>query len=336
MSGRRNWGARIAEYRRRGRRAVFLENQRLRVGIDADRGTEVFEFLFKPRDIDFTPVGPAGARDPLPYPPDPKLAFIDTYEGGWQEVFPNGGAPCSHEGVQFGQHDEVWQLPWDYEIVTDDEREVAVRFSVETRRIPFRLTKEVRLQTETPRLEVTETLENLSPATLHAMWGQHLAFGPPFLRPGCRIELPNGARTIPHPAPMGSEGRRVASQTGRWPLVAAPEGGTVDLSAVPGRGTPSDIVYLTGFEPAWYELTDPDGFGLRVEWDAAVMPYLWFWQEFGAGRAYPWYGRLYTIGLEPFSSYPTNGLVEAAANGSALLMPPGRREFHLAAEVKDD
>jgi hypothetical protein len=48
------------------------------------------------------------------------------------------------------------------------------------------------------------------------------------------------------------------------------------------------------------------------------MPYLWFWQEFGASRFYPWYGRNYNVGLEPFSSHPTNGIEEAIENGSAL------------------
>jgi hypothetical protein len=29
------------------------------------------------------------------------------------------------------------------------------------------------------------------------------------------------------------------------------------------------------------------------------------------------------LGLEPFSSYPTNGLAETVANGTALVLPPG-------------
>jgi len=76
------------------------------------------------------------------------------------------------------------------------------------------------------------------------------------------------------------------------------------------------------------------GIGIRVEWDIAVMPYLWYWMEYGASKAYPWYGRLYTIGLEPFSSYPTNGLPDAVANGSALEFGPGeRKEFWLRATI---
>ena len=64
------------------------------------------------------------------------------------------------------------------------------------------------------------------------------------------------------------------------------------------------------------------------------MPYLWYWQEFGASEGYPWYGRHYNIGLEPFSSYPTDGLAEAVANGSALVWRPrAQRRFALRASV---
>ena len=45
----RNWGARVLEYRYQGMRAVSLENELLRVGVLADKGTDVFEFNYKPR-----------------------------------------------------------------------------------------------------------------------------------------------------------------------------------------------------------------------------------------------------------------------------------------------
>src|SRR5262249_59986055 len=62
----RNWGARLREYDvAGGLRAVFLENELLRVGVLADRGTDVFELLYKPRDLDFAWLAAGG----LPGPP---------------------------------------------------------------------------------------------------------------------------------------------------------------------------------------------------------------------------------------------------------------------------
>jgi hypothetical protein len=201
----------------------------------------------------------------------------------------------------------------------------------------LRLVKELRLEAGSARLDVDETLVNESPSSVRLMWGHHLAFGAPFLAPGARIRLPEGVDGIPHRTALNANGRRVAAERFRWPLASSPEGEQVDLSVLPPPGTASEIVYLTGFPPsAWYEVGSDD-LRFRVTWDAGVMPYLWFWQEFGRTVGYPWYGRHWNIGLEPFSSYPTNGLAEAVANGSALeLGRSEQRAFSLSVEVVTD
>jgi Domain of unknown function (DUF4432) len=333
----RNWGARVHEYVLQGMRAVFLENEWLRIGILADKGTDLFELLYKPRDLDFAWLSANGVQNPVVYSAgnsDAVASFLDSYPGGWQEILPNGGAPCSYGGVSYGQHGEVSVVPWDYEVVADDEREVAVRFSVAGRKSPFRVVKEVRLKANEPGFSIEETVENEGASPAHLMWGHHITFGPPFLRPGARISLPDGVEVIPHVERLNPDRRRVASEGGRWPSLAAEGGGELDLSLVPDRGEPSEIVYLTGFPEGRYEVRDPDGLGLRVEWDASVMPYVWFWQEFGATRGYPWYGRHYNIGLEPFTSYPTNGLEEAVRLGTAVELGAGeQRDFRLVATV---
>jgi hypothetical protein len=335
----RNWGARILEYQFKGMRAVFLENELLRVGVLADKGTDVFEFNYKPRDMDFVWLTAGGVRNPTSYlstSPDPLATFMDYYPGGWQEIFPNGGAPSSYLGARFGQHGEVSNLPWDYEIVEDDENSVAVRFSVRTQKTPFYLEKELRLLSGERRLLVEETLTNESEVSLRAMWGHHLAFGRPFLEEGCRIRLPGGATAIPHDEPTHPEGRRVRGGTKyTWPFAEGESGGEVDLSVLPEPGTIGEMLYLTDLSEGFYEVENQKkGLGLRVGWDVGQMPYLWFWQEYGASGFYPWYGRHYNIGLEPFSSYPTNGLEEAVDNGTALsLGARERRRFSLRAEV---
>nr|WP_236667172.1 hypothetical protein [Nonomuraea sp. K271] len=58
------------------------------------------------------------------------------------------------------------------------------------------------------------------------------------------------------------------------------------------------------------------------------------WQELGASTDHPWWGRAYTVGLEPFSSMPTDGLAAAVANGTALTLDPHEtKELRLRAEV---
>jgi galactose mutarotase-like enzyme len=335
----RNWGARVLEYERAGMRAVFLENEKLRVGVLADKGTDVIEFNYKPRDVDFVWLAAGGVRDPSSYlstSPDSLATFLDYYPGGWQEIFPNGGAPSSYLGARFGQHGEVSNLPWDYEIVEDDERAVAVRFSVMTQKTPFRLDKTLRLRSGECHLRVEETLKNESEVALHAMWGHHIAFGRPFLEEGCRICLPEGATVVPHEEPIHPEGRRVDDgRTYAWPIVEDQAGASVDLSVLPEAGTMSEMLYLKDLSEGWYEVENPKkALALRVEWDVEQMPYLWFWQEYGASGFYPWYGRHYNIGLEPFSSYPTNGIAEAVSNDTAMLVgAQEQRRFSIRVEV---
>lgn len=282
----RNWGARVHETTHYGIDAVVLENAKLRVTVLAGKGTDVAEFNYKPLDLDFAPVSPGGVREPRT---DQGDAFLDHYPGGWQEVLPNGGVPGAHAGATYGQHGEVSVVPWDHTIERDEEDGVTVAFEIALRTVPLRLTKRLSLDRNTPALRVSETLVNESDVEVDAMWGHHIAFGPPFLNDNTTVDLP------------------------------------VEL------GRASSIEYLEGRDR--YTIRD-ERIGLRVSWDARTMPYLWVWQEHGGTTAYPWWGRLRTVGLEPFSSRPTDGLAEAVRNGTALrLKPREARAFDLTASV---
>jgi hypothetical protein len=313
----RNSGARLHDVVLRGVPAVVLENELLRITVLL-HGGHVVEFNHKPRDLDHVWLTPQG------WPAPPSAAFFDTYPGGWQEIAPNGGAPATYRGAAFDQHGEVTALPWECEVVEDDPAQVAVRLTVRTRRTPYRVSKVLRLTAGSTRLSVSSTLTNEAPVEVHAMWGQHQAYGAPFLVPGSRITLPDGVTVLPHETTINPPRRAVApGGPYPWPVVPTPDGDSVDLSVIPQPGAPSDVLYLTGFTEGWYELRRPDGgSGVRVEWDATVLPYLWLWHEFGDTTGHPWWGRAYVVGVEPFSSYPTDGLPSAVANGSALALAP--------------
>lgn len=106
-------------------------------------------------------------------------------------------------------------------------------------------------------------------------------------RPG--IAGPRSASTVRWPVCRGAV---AAGGPYPWPRVPAPDGTSTDLSVIPSPGAPSDVVYLTGFTEGWYELRRPGGGpAVRVCWDAAVLPYLWLWHEFGDTTGYPWWGR---------------------------------------------
>ncbi|GAA3311805.1 hypothetical protein [Nonomuraea dietziae] len=63
----------------------------------ADKGGDVVEFLHKPSDTDLVWLSPQGLRRPLP-PAGGRTdvgAFVDHYEGGWQESSPTAAPPVS-------------------------------------------------------------------------------------------------------------------------------------------------------------------------------------------------------------------------------------------------
>lgn len=336
----RNWGTRIREVTYHGMRLIELENESLRIGVLAGKGADVVEFNYKRQDLDFAWLTAGGVRNPhdhLSTNPDPIATFTDAYPGCWQEVFPNGGVPSTFEGAHFGQHGEVSLLPWDVAISEDSERSVTVTFTVRTQKTPYLVAKTLRLVAGDPALHVEETITNESDVSVRAMWGHHLAFGRPFLDERCRIRVPDGLTVFTHPG----QGERRVVEGGRWPwpLAEGMHGGQVDLSQLPSRGEVSEMLYLEGFrDAAWYEIAHPGkGVTFRVEWDPAVMPFLWYWMEFGGGGGYPWYGRHYNIGLEPFSSWSPGGLAAAVENGTALRFAPREeKRFWLRCRVTED
>ena len=92
-----------------------------------------------------------------------------------------------------------------------------------------------------------------------------------------------------------------------WPMMTTRKGEVVDGSRIPppeSRG--SDELCFIDLEEGWYSLTDTQRkVGFALEWDLGMFPYLWFWQVFGGGRGYPWYGRCYNCALEPNASATT-------------------------------
>lgn len=304
----RNFGCRISEFIFRGMRTVVLENETLRVGILADKGTDIFEFLHKPTDTDFMWRSWLGLRDPRHYIPTSNAsagAFTDHYFGGWQELFPNADEPCIYKGAELGLHGEVCLVPWDYEIIEDSPDHIAVRFSVATYRTPFRLTKIMHMYTGESFLEIEETVTNEGQEEMDFMWGQHPALGEPFLGKDCVISFP--ACRVRTDAVLSSPFSRIApDQNVEWPFVTGMHGEKIDLRKIPGKEADcNDRVVMYGYDKGWYAVTNTvKHVGFGMQFDKSAFPYMLYWQSFAGWKGFPFYGNAYTMALEPRSSFP--------------------------------
>lgn len=323
---RHHYGARVSDYVALGYRTLALENEHIRVEVLADKGSDIVSFLDKATDTDFMWHSAMGLRSAAAVrrSADADQANLcDAYEGGWQECLPNGGPGVTYKGASIPFHGEVMGLPWDVAVLVDTPEIVSVRLSVSTVRTPFRLEKDLTLRRGRPVLEISERLTNEAPEPAELMWGHHPAFGAPFLDESCRIYLPSTRATTRRAAPLPSSDLAFGVDFD-WPNAPLAAGGVRDLSHVPpaSSGT-SGWVCLSGFNEGWYGITNTArevGFGLR--WDARRFPFLWYWQVWGGMPGYPWYGRHYNCALEPWTSWPDNGLSDAIANGSAMSIGP--------------
>jgi hypothetical protein len=162
------------------------------------------------------------------------------------------------------------------------------------------------------------------------MWGFHFAFGPNFLEPGCKITIAGKPTVIPHEESIADTGRRLGNaEKFNWPFGNDENSSEIDFSIIPERETKSEILYLSSLASGEYKISNPRiKISVQVNWDLSIFPYLWFWQEFGSSKNAPWFGEHFNIGLEPFSSYPTNGLAKAVANGSALTFAGNETKYH--------
>jgi len=323
----RNFGCRLLEVIYKGFKTVFFENEKIRVGVLAGKGTDIFEFLYKPNDTDFMWRSYIGIPESN-YLPSGNINngnFLDLYHGGWQELFPNGGDAVDYKGANLPMHGEIHTMPWQYEILKNEAEEIKVKFFVRTIRTYFYLEKIISLRTMIPALFIEENITNESREDMDFMWGHHPAFGPPFLSEDCVIDLPE-CRVLTDEIDLSpTTGRCAIAKETDWPYTIDRKGIKIDLSIIPSINVNShDRAYIHSFKEGWYAITNKKlktGFG--ITFDPGIFKYLWFWQVYGGAVGYPWYSTTYNVALEPNSSYPPN-LLDAIKKGTSLSLGPGK------------
>ncbi len=322
-SHERNYGCRMLEVLYKGLKVIFLENEKIRVGILTGKGTDIFEFLYKPNDVDFMWKSYTGIRssDFLTAGFLQNGNFLDLYHGGWQELFPNGGDSVDYKGASLPLHGEIHTLPWDYQIVKNEPDEVIIKFHVRTYRTCFYIEKIVSIKSMIPALFIAETILNESREEMDFMWGHHPAFGPPFLSEDCIIDLPDCKILTDEINLSPKTGRLAIGHISDWPNTLSRDGSKIDLSVIPSIDAGShDRAYIYGFKEGWYSITNKKfktGFGLAF--DPNIFKYLWFWQVYGGAVGYPWYSNTYNVAIEPNSSYPPN-LIKCIERGTSLKL----------------
>ncbi len=278
---------------------MVLENESIRVAVLPDLGGKIISL----RDL-------RSGREWLwqnPHvrlrPAEPGSAYGDYDMSGWDECFPSVGNAAYPEApwkdVPYGDHGEVWCLPWD--VYTEGGDLVSV---VDGRRFAYELTRRISLAgAGTVRLDYRVRIRDDVP--FKALWAGHALFA---AEPGMRIEFPPGTRM------------RIRSEEG---TLGAP--GTVfDWPTAPGRERPVDLSKVPPAEAGWYakvfteelpepwvRLVAPDGATMTMRLDPNLAIGLWLNYGGIGGAGQPAH---YNIGIEP-TTVPAEHPLEAEARG---------------------
>lgn len=249
-------------------------------------------------------------------------AWLASCAGGWNVLFPGGGAESTVAGAIQPMHGEASIIPWSVEAlgVTDDGPAVTVRTHLT--RSPFRLDRTVRLVGDTSEVVVVDTAVNEGGEAFPFTWTHHPTLGAPFLSEHCAITT-NAIEVI-------------ADETYDLPAIPLPAGSRMPwneaesvLGAVVGRRTPRQLLSYLMFEDedAWYRVTNQQlGLSFEARWLSSQMPYAWFFQEMDATAGYPWFSNTYIMALEPSTTWPGRGLAHAVEVDRVQWLAPGEEK----------
>lgn len=301
---------------------VELANERVAVTVLPDKGADVYSLVDRTTGVDVLCKTPWGLQPPgaPPRRGSEGVPFLENYEGAWQELLPNTTDACAVDGRELPFHGEVAMLPWSWDVEQRDGGP-ALRFTVDCRLIPLRLRRVMSLLPATGTLELAETVTNLGERPERFVWGHHLVLGAPLVAAGARLTA--GCRELSTIDEMWENTARLEpGQLSGWPMARLRSGGEVDLSQIPGPESEShDDVYLGNLESGWAEVSNPTlGLCFRLEWDAAVFPWIISWQPYGGARAMPLAGA-YGLGVEPWMA--RGNLAQAVERGEARQLEPG-------------
>ncbi|MFV0352173.1 MAG: DUF4432 family protein [Oscillospiraceae bacterium] len=334
----RNYKCRLREMEYCGVRHIFMENEVLRIGVAAGKGADITEFLYKPKDLDFMWHSFNPLQNPITYAPSKQSGngtFLDLYEGGWQELFPNYGGPVNYKGAEYGLHGEVCVVPWQYSVELDTPEEISINLWVRTPSTPYLLERRMTLKSGVPCLYIKEKITNESPVPMEYMWGHHPVLGAPFLDESCEIILPQSSKSYSAHT-LANAGVLPANQTQAWPHFTDTEGNRHNLAHIqPAQAQKYREYGISGLAQGECSVWNANqNIGFALQWDEKQFPYLWIWEPNGGNLNHPWYGRNYVLGVEPWS-HLAGSLQEVLSAGQAMVLEPWQtKETWLNAAVK--
>jgi hypothetical protein len=284
----------------RGRRAVRLENDNVRVTLTVEGGhvAEIFHKatgvnpLWTPRWPSIEPSTYSPAKHPI-YGSDAEAKLLAGIMGHNLCLDLFGGPSPEEAAAGITVHGESSVASY---AVSETANALTLRATMAAAQLAF--TRTVTLQGD--RVAFSETVENLGAFDRPIAWTQHVTLGAPFLDHGkTRFDL-SATRAKTFEGDFGDLYPRGAEFT--WPNAPAVAGGTIDLRLYPDKASSAGFtaqLMNPALEHAWFAAYSPSSrvmFGYR--WKRSDFPWCGVWEENRSRQSTPWNGQTVARGFE--------------------------------------
>ena len=292
----------MAETTYRNRRAVQIQNERVRVTVLVEGG-HIAEILDKSTGVNplWTPPWPSiepseydRAKHPI-YGSDAESKLLGGIMGHnlCLDIF--GGVSTEEAAAGLTVHGEASVAK--YEITSS---RAALTMHAAFPYAQLALSRSISLDGD--RVIIDETVENLTATDRPIGWTQHVTMGPPFIERGRTQFDATCTRSKVYEGEFAAGGYMKTAAEFNWPMVPDNDGGTVDLRTYTDRPISGGytahlmdparpVSYFSAWSPSHQLL-----FG--YVWKREDFPWMGIWEENHSRTAPPWNGQALTRGME--------------------------------------
>ena len=290
---------------------IILQDDALVVRVDPRHGGEILDLVDRATGRQLLGRPPFAATEPVAGDLD-EATWTAAYRGGWQLLAPNAGNDCIVGGAAHGFHGRASNDPWS--VVDAGPVRVALQWESQE----LRITRVMELRDGALELETTFEARTQRVPFISV---EHCALGLELLDPAFEIRLAGGRA---YELSETSGPARPPADAPAWPAV-----GSLDGSREQGAHGRLADVFARFFAVADVPVGRADivnarrGTGLTLEWDEAVLPHVWVWQEMRHSEG-AWRRHGEIVAVEPASVPHSLGLATAIENDQAHWVEPGK------------
>jgi galactose mutarotase-like enzyme len=313
-----------------GIQAVRMENEWLRTVILVGKGTDIWELIYKPLNLELlmhTKNGliPLADRD---LRENRLIHYAEVYPGGWQEIIPNraffgNGEVDRHcEGESAG-------VPWEYTIDQGDGQSVSLICRLALPYTPLTVEKTISLSAGESELHIAERVVNTDSDTVHFIWTHHPAFGGSLIDEHAQVIVPESSVAFNIHRYEQNGGEPLEHFEEEITSVSLPSGNRKNLLKVDPRMKDGESCYipLKNLNEGKAGIINPSlNVKLLLRWDHGILPCLRYWSNND--------DEMYTLALEPSSSWFSD-IHDCIRHGNCIsLKPQEERRFWLNIRVE--